>query len=217
MVSSLTNSGVEPPQQSHNAQFSLTVPASINVTSGSTGAAPEPGTENLTFATRKTVSAPVPHAGNNIITSRSLGSIDPLSIKSAIGNENVCHASDGLTPSELVFKFTSVAPVAPPDSTFNIQASLPPAGALTTFKSNESTPFDAISVTFSVSPVPPSVVRAFQPNTVPELPFNTLNSATEPFSASSTNSGVEPPQQSHNAQLSLVDTGNSGYEAPVAS
>ena len=145
-----------------------------------------------------------------MMTSKSLGSIEPLSIKSAIGNVNVCHASEGLTPSALVLRFTSVAPVAPPDSTFNNHASLPAAGALTTLRSKDNTPLDAISATLSVTPVPPSVVRAFQPSTVPELPFSTENSATWPFSASFTNSGVEPPQQSHNAQFSFVDTGNSG-------
>ena len=112
------------------------------------------------------------------MTSNALGSIEPASIKSAIGKVNVCHTSDGLTPSELVFKLTSVAPVAPADSTFNIQASFPAAGALITFKSKDNTPLAAISVTFKGASLPPLSLRVLKPSTVPELPFNTANSTT---------------------------------------
>ena len=47
-----------------------------------------------------------------------------------------------------------------------------------TFMSKRNTPVASKLVASTETPVPPSVVREFKPSTVPELPFNTLNSAT---------------------------------------
>ena len=127
---------------------------------------------------RNTASAPVPHAGNTMITSISLGSNVPASNKSTRLKVNVCHVSDGLTPSLLVFKLISTAPAAPPDSIFSNQASLPAAGAFITLRSKRKTPVASKLVASTLIPVPPSVVRELRPNTVPELPFKTLNCAT---------------------------------------
>ena len=201
---SATIAGVEPPQQSQTIQpvRALSVnngardavslgPSGVVGVVGSDGSPPLSGVVGVVGAlgpaepsmismlsTRKTESAPLPHAGNNMITSISLGSNVPASNKSIKLNVNVCQASDGFAPSLLVFTFISTAPAAPPDSIFNIHASLPAAGAVMTFRSKRNTPVANKLVASTETPVPPSVVRELRPNTVPELPFNTLNSAT---------------------------------------